>query len=136
MSFILDCSVTMTWCFKDQASDYAVQVLKSMKNTQAYVPFLWDLEVANVIHLAHKKKHCTEADQIYYIELLNSLNIKKLRVEASIEHLLLISREHNLTAYDACYFYLSMSHNMPIATLDIDLKKAVLKAGGKIYLQK
>lgn len=134
MPFILDCSVAMTWCFKDQASEYADNVLKSMKNEQAFVPFLWDLEVANVIYLANKKNKCSEADQLYYIELFNSLNIKRLRVDVSIDHLVVISKKYNLTSYDACYFHLSMSHNMPIATLDIDLQKAILKAGGKLYL--
>jgi predicted nucleic acid-binding protein len=135
MHFILDCSVAITWCFIDQATPYGDNVLKALKQEQAYVPPIWDLEIANVLYQAHKKKYCTEADEAYYLELFAELNIKKLHVDFQIENLISICKEHKLTAYDACYFHLAISQNLPIATLDKELKRAILKAGGKIYLE-
>ncbi len=47
MSFVLDTSVTLTWCFEDQQTPYTLDVLKALKTEQALVPPIWRLEVIN-----------------------------------------------------------------------------------------
>lgn len=45
-----------------------------------------------------------------------------------------MSREYKLSDYDAQYLELAIRRNLPVATLDKDLRKAASKAGLPIYL--
>ena len=45
--FVLDCSVTMAWCFDDEATPYTDGVRDSLADMRAVVPSIWPLEVAN-----------------------------------------------------------------------------------------
>ncbi|MEZ5478319.1 MAG: type II toxin-antitoxin system VapC family toxin [Thiolinea sp.] len=56
--FVLDYSVTMTWCFADEqaGNHYAAQVLERMKTDAALVPRLWHLEVLNVLLVAERSR--------------------------------------------------------------------------------
>ena len=55
MSFVLDNSVAMRWCFEDH-SPYAEQVLEEMLvGEQAQVPVLWLYEVISVLAEAEQR---------------------------------------------------------------------------------
>jgi predicted nucleic acid-binding protein len=41
-----------------------------------------------------------------------------------MQNLLMLSRRHRLTAYDASYLELAIRDNLPLATLDGDLARA------------
>ena len=62
--FILDCSVTMTWCFEDEQSDnsYAAQILTLMETESALVPRPWHLEVLNILFVAERKRRIVAQD--------------------------------------------------------------------------
>ena len=47
MTFVLDCSVTMSWVFPDEASDATDQLREAMVEGRAFVPALWPVEVGN-----------------------------------------------------------------------------------------
>ena len=53
--FVLDCSITMSWCFEDETTPFTELVLESLTNQEAIVPSLWALEVVNVLIVAEKK---------------------------------------------------------------------------------
>ncbi len=38
MRFVLDCSITMAWCFADEADEYADAVLDLLLGAEALVP--------------------------------------------------------------------------------------------------
>jgi hypothetical protein len=48
MDFVLDCSVTMAWCFEDQVTPYSETALEALSSGQALVPSVWPLEVAGL----------------------------------------------------------------------------------------
>ena len=48
--FVLDCSVTMAWCFDDEATPYTNGVRDSLAAMRAVVPSLWSLEVGQRHH--------------------------------------------------------------------------------------
>jgi len=135
MDFILDCSVTMSWCFADELTLYSKKVRSSLEEYSALVPVLWKIEVSNCLYTAHKKNRISEAAEFYFLELLKELSIQVSSIQLQTSEILRICKEHKLTAYDACYFHLAITQNLPLATLDKDLRHAVLKAGGKIYLE-
>ncbi len=55
--FVLDCSVTMAWLFKDESSSTTDRILDQLENSSAVVPAIWPLEVANVLRIA-ESRHC------------------------------------------------------------------------------
>jgi predicted nucleic acid-binding protein len=129
-AFVLDCSVSASWCLQDETSDKAVTVLESLKENQALVPSLWPVEMANVLVVAEKRKRINQADATRALELLLSLPIVVEPGEAAgIRALRETAREHNLSAYDASYLELARRTGLPLATVDLALKKAAKKDG-------
>lgn len=51
-AFVLDASITLSWAFEDEVSDYADGVLESLSNMRAFVPAIWPLEVSNALLVA------------------------------------------------------------------------------------
>jgi len=133
-SFVLDCSVTMAWCFEDEASRYTDAVLDSLKHTKALVPILWQIEVANVLLMAEKKGRIQEASVFHFTHLLHQLPIEKDSNATLMADLISFGRLHQLTSYDSCYLHLALSFGLPIATLDEKLRNAAQKAGASFYL--
>jgi predicted nucleic acid-binding protein len=134
-SFIVDNSVVMSWCFKDQANAYADSVLDTLKATTAYVPSVWPLEVVNVLLAAERGNLISEADSVRFINLLSGLPIfiQDERPERSMTDLLGLARAHDLSSYDASYLDLAMKKGLPLATLDQKLRKAAVAVKLPIY---
>ncbi|MBE2200714.1 MAG: hypothetical protein IAE79_19030 [Anaerolinea sp.] len=42
-SLVVDNSIVMTWCFQDEANDYADAVLNSLTDAVVIVPSIWPL---------------------------------------------------------------------------------------------
>ena len=49
MSFVLDCSVTMAWCFDDERTAHTDALLERLIASGAVAPSVWPLEVTNVL---------------------------------------------------------------------------------------
>ena len=60
MPFVVDASITLGWCFADEATPYTRGVLAALKTTYAVVPALWPFEVANTLALAERRKRITQ----------------------------------------------------------------------------
>ncbi len=74
--FVVDNSIVMAWCFKDETSQYADSVLDCLNLFTAFVPAIWPLEVGNVLLLvAERKKRLSEADSTRFTALLSELPI-------------------------------------------------------------
>jgi predicted nucleic acid-binding protein len=138
VKFVLDNSITMKWFFGDgkkEDLDYAIAVLETMKEAEASVPAIWGLEVSNVIAKAEAKGLVTESRSAVFIEMLKDLDIQPdmQTYLYSLNDILNLARRYGLSAYDASYLELALRENIPLATLDEDLIKAVNKSGAKIY---
>ncbi len=128
--FVVDNSVVMTWCFKDETSQYADAVLDSLEVAKAFVPSIWPLEVGNVLLVAERKNRLSEADSTRFIALLTELPIivEQEQPERVIMEILALAREHKLSSYDASYLDLAMRKGLPIATLDNNLIAAAKRS--------
>jgi predicted nucleic acid-binding protein len=129
MTFVLDTSVTMAWCFEDEATAETEAVLDRLAGEEAVVPALWRLEVANVLLVAERRGRMTEARVARFLGLLEQLPIRLDPVAAGFATVLSIGRRHGLSAYDAAYLALAERLSAPIATLDQDLLAASRRAG-------
>ncbi|MGB9498595.1 MAG: type II toxin-antitoxin system VapC family toxin [Dissulfuribacterales bacterium] len=119
-SFVVDNSVVMAWCFKDEINLYADSVLGSLEHFTAIVPSIWPLEVGNVLLVAERKNRLSAADSTRFIALLSQLPITVVQEpeERMIKEIFALAREHTLSTYDASYLDLAMKRGIPIATLD------------------
>lgn len=131
--FVLDCSITMTWCFEDEFDEYSQSVLQSLKQLKALVPPLWNLEVANVLLMAEKRKVLSVADTTRFMELLNSLPVYISDLTFANAEIVTAARNNHLTSYDAIYLLLAMRSGNSIATKDQALKNACINNGVSIY---
>jgi predicted nucleic acid-binding protein len=129
--FILDCSVTMAWYFKDEANAYAKAVRRSLTEAAAVVPALWPLEVANIVVLGERRQRSTEAEASKWLRYLQMLPIRvddetAARAWSDILH---VARLYDLSAYDASYLELAIRLALPLASLDDKLKATAASAG-------
>ena len=135
-SFVIDNSVVMSWCFKDEISQYADAVLDCLQESTAFVPSIWPLEVVNVLLVAERKKRLRQADSVRFITLLSQLPIivEYERTGRMMNNLLTLARSNQLSSYDASYLDLSMRKGLPIATIDTRLIEAARKTDVPIFM--
>jgi len=128
-NFVVDNSVVMSWCFKDEINNYADKVLDRLTGATAVVPSIWLLEVVNVLLAAERQKRLSESDSIRFLTLLSQLPIviEHERPE-TMQELLALGRTNNLSSYDASYLNLAMKKGLPLATLDNKL----IEAAGRV----
>jgi predicted nucleic acid-binding protein len=129
--FVVDASMTLSWCFVDEVTPYSRAVLAALETTYAVVPALWPFEVANALALAERRKRITQEGIADFLETLRRLPIQVERREALWvwQATIALARDHRLTAYDAAYLDLARREQLRLATLDDDLQKAGLALG-------
>ena len=127
--FVVDNSVVMSWCFKDETANYADAVLGKLAGAAAVVPSIWPLEVVNVLLVAERQERLSESDSIRFLTLLSQLPIVVEHERPEMIHeLLALARAHNLSSYDASYLNLAMRKGLSIATLDDKLIEAARRS--------
>lgn len=125
-SFVVDNSVVMSWCFRDEKSPYADRILDRLAESAALVPAIWPLEVVNVLLVAERRKRLSEADSARFLELLSQLpiTVDQDQPERIMRDVLALARTHKLSSYDASYLHLAMRRGVSIATLDTKVRTA------------
>jgi predicted nucleic acid-binding protein len=127
VTFVLDNSVVMRWCFENAAHPYADAVLARLASGEdAAVPVLWFYEASNVLARAQNRGTLPAVKVSEFIAELQSLNIVAdtegtARILTDVHRLALL---HRLTAYDAAYLELAIRRQLPLATLDSELMQA------------
>jgi predicted nucleic acid-binding protein len=127
VTFVLDNSVAMRWCFDEATHPYAEAVLDRLQaGEEAAVPIIWLYEASAVLSRAQNRGTLAAAKADEFISGLQSLNIRADEESAAKVftevHRLAIA--HRLTSYDAEYLELALRRELPLATLDDDLIRA------------
>lgn len=127
--FVIDCSITMAWCFEDESNDYTDTILEKLKEATAIVPTIWPLEVANVLLLSKKNKRITEVQSASFVDALSALPIvvDPSTTSRAMHSIFALARQSDLTVYDAAYLELAIRERIPLFTLDKGLIKAAKK---------
>jgi predicted nucleic acid-binding protein len=129
--FVLDASVTMAWCFADEATSATWALLDRVKVEGATVPALWPLEVGNILAQAERRQRTTPARISQFLELMRTLPIQ-IDEETSgraWREILALARTEGLTTYDAAYLELALRCGLPLATKDKALREAAERSG-------
>jgi len=136
MPFVLDASMTMSWCFADERTPHSRRVLDLLLDTYAEVPALWSFEVANVLAVNEKRQRLTSTDSVEFLQTLSGLDIRIDRSFPVVDGrvLLPLVRSYRLTAYDAAYLELAKRKGLPLASFDKELIAAAPLAGVKLIV--
>jgi predicted nucleic acid-binding protein len=131
VSFVLDSSAALSWCFKDEQTPQTLETLKMAKTRAIFVPSIWHVEVSNVLGIAYRKGRLNDADLAIALRTFETLEIHTDVPLSPIGPvaLLPLMRTYELTAYDALYLELAMRLHLPLATLDAKLLSAARQAG-------
>jgi predicted nucleic acid-binding protein len=120
MPFVLDASMTMSWCFDDERTPETEAVLLQLSSTHAEVPTIWPYEVANALASSIRRRRMNYAQAEAFLKRLARLDVRvddQVSTAVGLNLLPYISR-HSLTAYDAAYLELAQRKGLPLATLD------------------
>lgn len=131
---VLDASLALQWFLEDEADrNYGLSVLASLATKHAVVPMLWFYEVGNGLLMAYRRKRIS-LDQIdRFLVRLKALPIEPARVtSAAMFELPALAQKHGLTNYDAAYLAIALELRLPLATTDLDLRRAAGAAGIEI----
>lgn len=134
MSWVVDCSVAMAWCFEDEATTRTEALLDRTEAECVIVPLHWSLEVTNVLRMAVRRKRITEAQAAKKAAALMSLPLRydSLTHQLAFTTTWQLAQKHNLTTYDAAYLELAIRLGAALATNDQDLMTAARQAGVKL----
>jgi predicted nucleic acid-binding protein len=103
-------------------------------NCGAIAPSLWPLEILNALLMSEKRKRLDSARRHELIGALQSLPIT-LDTETAAQAWTTTNRlaeRHRLALYDAAYLELAQRLDLPLATLDTDLRQAAQNLGIKL----
>jgi len=130
--FVADASVTLAWCFEDEASTFADGILERLRQgDRIVVPAHWPTEISNGLLVASRRKRI-KADQpaLFWDELARlPIDVEAALSAAQAKVVLTLSAKHGLTVYDAAYLELAYRRQLPLGTLDTDLRKAAQAEG-------
>ena len=132
--FVLDASVTMAWCFGDEATPETRTLLRRVEVEPAVVPAIWPLEVANILTTGERRGRLNAAAVTEFLGLLDALDIRIDGAPPSrgLKEILDLARRERLSSYDAAYLDLAMREGLALATRDAALAKAARNAGVEV----
>jgi predicted nucleic acid-binding protein len=131
VTFVIDASVVLAWCFEDESDARADAALERISVEGAVAPAHWPLEMADAVRTAERRGRLRQADAARFRELLVELPVELVAVElsAALQGVLEDARAYDLSAYDAAYLDLAAVRGLPLATVDARLRRACELAG-------
>jgi predicted nucleic acid-binding protein len=131
VSLVLDSSATLAWIYDEETTEAIRALFDRVADEGAMVPALWRLEVANSLTVAIRR-HRIDAEfrraALADLALLDISTDQHTDGQAWSGTLHLADR-YRLTVYDAAYLELAQRREVPLATLDKDLRAAAQAAG-------
>jgi predicted nucleic acid-binding protein len=134
MSFVLDSSVTLAWIYADEITEAVRDLFERVKSDGAWIPMLWRWEVANALQM-NVRRGRQGAD--FRDAALSNLAWFPIKVDPQAEPeawfgALSLAERHRLTVYDAAYLEIAQRRQIPLATLDNQLRAAAEAEGVEI----
>ncbi len=128
MSFVVDNSVALAWCFEDEQTPVNLALLDRVARSGAVAPQLWPIEALNGLLSAQRRGRIDADARHRLVGFLADLPIE-IDLETAARAWSAIGRlaeVHGLTAYDAAYLELAIRLGLPLATAD----SALIAAAG------
>lgn len=131
MSFVLDSSVSLTWCFDDERTDATDTLLERVVESGADAPALWPLEVLNALTMAERRNRIDAERRQRLAGFLCDLPVAIDEETASQAWTVTaqLAARFRLSVYDAAYLDMAQRRGLPLATLDQELRAAAAALG-------
>ena len=131
MTFVVDASVALAWCFEDEESVAAYRVLARLESDAAVAPPIWPLEVANGLRSAERRGRIDEREMPGLVRLFTTLpiEVEAVGLVRTLGDVLPMARSLGLSTYNAAYVDLALRRGLPLATADEYLAQAAEAAG-------
>ena len=131
MSFVLDSSIALSWCFEDERTPATRALLVRVGVAGACAPALWPLEVLNALAMAERRSRIDSERRQRLAGFLHDLPVTIDDETASQAWAVAsqLAARFRLTVYDAAYLELAQRLNLPLATLDQELCAAAAALG-------
>ena len=131
MSLVLDSSATLAWVSSDETTDPIRRLFDAVADDGAVVPALWRLEIANSLTVAVRRGRI---DANFRRAVLSDLALLDITTDDHTNvhawgETLSVADRFQLTVYDAAYLELAQRRNLPLATLDRELRVAAKSLG-------
>lgn len=126
---MIDASTTLAWAFNEGGRGPALQLL--LDENELVAPWLWRLEVVQVVTRKERQKVLTTAAGTRLLEALESMNVEIMPepVNRTLVGLAQAGRPYPLSAHDTVYLDLAMRLNLPLLTGDQNLRDAAARVG-------
>jgi predicted nucleic acid-binding protein len=131
VSFVVDNSVALAWCFEDEQTVRIMALLDRVSETGAAAPQLWPIEALNGLLTAERRGRIDGGVRRRLAGFLRDLPIR-IDDDMAIQAwgaTAQLAEKHQLTAYDAAYLELAMRLSLPLATRDKPLIRAAEAVG-------
>ncbi len=134
MSLVLDSSATLARLWEDETTEAVSRLFELIRDRGAWVPSLWRLEVANALEMdVRRGRHVAE----FRDGALPDLALLPIQIDPETDRYawdatLRLAGRHRLTLYDASYLELALRRQLPLATLDRQLRIAAENEGLKL----
>ncbi len=126
MSFVVDNSVALAWCFEDEHTQPILDLLDRVAETGAVAPSLWPLEALNGLLIAERRRRLDTKRRQRLADFLRDLPVTSdaETADQAWTATARLAERYRLTLYDAAYLELALRRKLPLATLDQDLIRA------------
>lgn len=131
MTFVLDTSIALAWCFEDEQTPAVMNLLDRVVQTGAVAPLLWPLETLNGLLMAERRRRIDAPKRETLTSFLHDLPIQldTETAQKAWDTTRLLAERHRLTVYDAAYLELAARLRLPLASLDRALRDAARAVG-------
>jgi predicted nucleic acid-binding protein len=131
VSLVLDSSATLAWIYSNETTNPIRRLFDAVGDEGAVVPALWRLEIANSLTVAVRRGRI-EAN--FRRAALTDLALLDIAIDDQTDvhawgETLRVADFFQLTVYDAAYLELAQRRNLPLATLDGELRAAAKSLG-------
>lgn len=136
--FVADASVTLPWCFEDEATAWTDGLLERLRGgDRIVVPAHWPTEISNGLLMALRRKRIQPGrPELFWEELaVLPIDVELSLTPGQSKATLALCTQYDLTVYDAAYLELAKRKGLPLATQDSALLKAARLEGVALIAQ-
>lgn len=130
---VLDASFVLRFVLHTQSAQPDAASLAALRDCELLVPALWNIEVANALLQAERRRAANAARIGDALAKIMALNPQVDTQAVSVARNLECARAHGLTAYDSLYFELALRRRAALATCDAAMIAAAPAAGIRLF---
>jgi predicted nucleic acid-binding protein len=129
VTVILDASATLGWLLHELDSDARDTVRGVVAAGSALVPELWLWEIANALVVAERRGRITAQIRRQIAAGVDKLPVLRAPLRDGVAALTELASSSGLSAYDASYLDLALSHGASLCSTDSRLVEAARSRG-------